>query len=96
MRIPNLFFKTKTMTTLEEDVNKIFYAIYPELDKDKIEFEKRKDELMYKIRRNKRRRELKKDVKDWLKWMAFTRIIAVPITLLIVWWIVLLWWYFVE
>lgn len=96
MRIPDLFFKTKTMTTLEEDVNELLYLFFPELDKEKIEYEKRKEELMYKIRRNKRRKKFIKDIKDWLKWMAFTRFIVAPITLLVVWWIVLLWWYFTE
>ena len=73
------------MTTLEEDVNRIFYAIYPELDTEKIEFEKRKEKLMYKIRKKRRRRELKKEMKDWLKGMAFSWFVVVPITLLVLW-----------
>ena len=96
MRIPDLFFKTKTMTTLEEDVNKLLYLFLPELDKEKIEYEKRKKELMYKIRRDKRKRKFYNDMENWLKWMAFTRLVVVPITLLVVWWIVLLWCYFTE
>jgi len=67
MRIPDLFFKTKTMTTLEEDVNKLLYLFLPELDKEKIEYEKRKKELMYKIRRDKRKRKFYNDMENWLK-----------------------------